>query len=106
MERGRGARGPAHPMTASAPKSVVTVTYGHLRSAPLSDTSQLVSKRVVANPLRNRAAIGKELGSSRPHHFLGPHQAVKFRRRDIAQTDRLFAQRRPIGMRGLRDGRG
>jgi hypothetical protein len=72
-------------------------TFGHLSVGAEAGRGQ--------SPLKS-GRYRKELGSSRPHHFLGPHQAVKFCRRDIAQTDRLFAQRRPIGMRGLRDSRG
>jgi hypothetical protein len=71
-------------------------TFGHLSVGAEAGRGQ--------SPLKS-SRYRKELGSSRPHHFLGPHQAVKFCRRDIAQTDRLFAQRRPISMRGLRDSR-
>ena len=42
---------------------------------------------------------------ARPSHSFRPHQPIEVGGRDVAEPQRLFAQRRAVGVRGLRDRR-
>src|SRR6266568_9043246 len=66
-----------------------------------------VAHGMVAPLLRRaRSRASSEPLRTRPNHCFGPHQPVVFYRRDVAEAQRLLAQRRPVGVRRLGDLRG